>query len=1519
MPFGFDPRKIVLDNQLEKNKEVEEAVKKTLNFDEQKEKTETYLRKKSNIKGGLDIVQQIIREFKFEKKFGQDAYIDEKIKFNPEYRDKRLFTEEENKAYYTQSMKDMKGIMKGVKIDWKTFDNILPPLEDMNENQKRFFKKGKYAVDPTLESEYGIKEKKNIPVVTEKNGKLTTTSYGSVPFESDIGVIESINGAILSGLIKIPKGYANLSAMIMDWTGKENIKVDQSKVAQLERWWDQTLFGEIEERAESQARETAVGRITETLVQLIGGWKIVGSKADELTQTAFKMYNKAMSSVKKSKYLRTANNADGYKLAKEVSKWNSLSGKQKFIGVFVGGGVTGGLVYDAENIGTFGDLFFDDGELTALDRDGRESAKEDATRMLYNKLKFSGEMGFPIIPAVFGLGKIGKSILDGTVKRTANAGKFDKFVEKYIARPFRSRGPFPEEQFQAAQRLEGKKTSANLLATDYLRNIDEIVKNISKYSQSAAHNSGMTDELSEMIVTMINKGKLGVKNNKVMVKGFEGADLDNFYNSLVKKLKVDPEDATRLIDEMIAVHGSWAQFLNTVVKGKNLNVSTKEFINLMNDRIKNSLTTEYKIFADPSVRPMLEHGPSNDVLKEVAEIFMKSAKSNGKNLKFEDAELIVQDIVKNVRLDKNTASPIFKYEASDIAKEKALITKNIAENITGGGKFKPDKKGGLIQTEKNLKAFKKLFGEYTNANNIISNVTTDLAEIASRDRFYNVIKEGSEAMIKRGEIGIVYPTYNSARKAFGLDAEIIDASTGLRLPQKIGEQAYTVPINGMFTTKAIADGLKYGAANTMGSITKNIYYQYAIMIPKGLIQMGKTVGGPFTHARNFSSGAVTTVSLGNISLALTNPLFVLKSLKTAFNTLQPQILYRNKPGASRYIEKGGKQISLSDSQFADALKGEGGQSLYRFLLEEGMVNQSAIYRDVMGLIEDTAKTGFLQKMWNKLGKKTKGFLRAAQDMYVAEDDIWKIFNFLAEDFKINDAYAKALKNGTLKKLGKEMPNRLEIMKMATKNVREMLPNYAYVSEIVQASRRSPMGNFVSWPAEITRTSTNIAMVAKREMKDPILATIGMQRAVGFATTLGTLGPLAVWGGMQTYGFGKDKLMALREFVPWFSKDSTLIPVYEDGKYKYIDFSRAFFYDVVTSPFQTMFTEMNRRKAADEDDPVIPAMVVGLTKAIGRFIEPFVSESIWVGGVADIYMRGGVTKRGSRIWNDRDSEGDKIWKTIKHLTKVYSPGSNVQIMRLYAATTGKTLKGTQYDMSDELMGLLGLRAAPLDIPRSIEIMIGDFLKAERDERKLVYAGTLYGDPIEDDNKILSQYIFANNQRLETFNTMRRQYDAARTLGMSNKKIKEIFIARGQESLYENVRKNKFIPLGITEGMQDAYRRLSKKYNIKNPLSKKILKRLNKIEKKLYKQKLNQDYIIDEERYLFNKKSIIDRAIEILPLGKQSNAAPLEKTPQPVVNNAQMAQNVDPITGLTATQDRLLSPSDKAYYRNKNRTA
>ena len=40
-------------------------------------------------------------------------------------------------------------------------------------------------------------------------------------------------------------------------------------------------------------------------------------------------------------------------------------------------------------------------------------------------------------------------------------------------------------------------------------------------------------------------------------------------------------------------------------------------------------------------------------------------------------------------------------------------------------------------------------------------------------------------------------------------------------------------------------------------------------------------------------------------------------------------------------------------------------------------------------------------------------------------------------------------------------------------VRNNIPNYDYVSDFVQGLRKFPIGNFVSFPAEIARTGTNI--------------------------------------------------------------------------------------------------------------------------------------------------------------------------------------------------------------------------------------------------------------------------------------------------------------------------------------------------------------------------------------------------------------------------------------------------------------
>ena len=45
------------------------------------------------------------------------------------------------------------------------------------------------------------------------------------------------------------------------------------------------------------------------------------------------------------------------------------------------------------------------------------------------------------------------------------------------------------------------------------------------------------------------------------------------------------------------------------------------------------------------------------------------------------------------------------------------------------------------------------------------------------------------------------------------------------------------------------------------------------------------------------------------------------------------------------------------------------------------------------------------------------------------------------------------------------------------------------------------------------------------------------------------------------------------------------------------------------------------------------------------------------------------------------------------------------------------------------------------------------------------------------------------------------------------------------------KNKFKPLSISEGMEDAYEKIDKRYGAGNPLTKRVKKRIKKLEKKL----------------------------------------------------------------------------------------
>ena len=257
--------------------------------------------------------------------------------------------------------------------------------------------------------------------------------------------------------------------------------------------------------------------------------------------------------------------------------------------------------------------------------------------------------------------------------------------------------------------------------------------------------------------------------------------------------------------------------------------------------------------------------------------------------------------------------------------------------------------------------------------------------------------------------------------------------------------------------------------------------------------------------------------------------------------------------------------------------------------------------------------------------------------------------------------------------------------------------------------------------------------------------------------------------------------------------------------------------------------------------------------------------------------------------------------MKHAAYVNSPGSYPSLKRLYKSALGETVKGTRYEIPDELMGFFGFRQVPLDLNKTLNFKIQEFNREERGERNLIYKGTLTGDPVTDEDLIVKQFIKANEQRLEAFNKMRRIYDSVKVLGMRDKEIAKEFGERGAGGLYTFIRKNKFKPFTISNNMVQVYAQLAKEKGIPNVLTKKVQKRINRIIKKLYKQRLNQPFKIDVKDYVSEVVTETDT---------KTAQAPLPKTPMPKVG---MPPQINQQTGLTRTEAALLSPSEQQIAR------
>ena len=101
----------------------------------------------------------------------------------------------------------------------------------------------------------------------------------------------------------------------------------------------------------------------------------------------------------------------------------------------------------------------EDREDKKLDREERRDAQEDAERRLFNRLRFGAELGFPIMPVIYGGGKIAKMISSKGKELAYSNSRLARWVDRWIAQPFRSRSKYPRELAKEMRGVEGKESS----------------------------------------------------------------------------------------------------------------------------------------------------------------------------------------------------------------------------------------------------------------------------------------------------------------------------------------------------------------------------------------------------------------------------------------------------------------------------------------------------------------------------------------------------------------------------------------------------------------------------------------------------------------------------------------------------------------------------------------------------------------------------------------------------------------------------------------------------------------------------------------------------------------------------------------------------------------------------------------------------------------------------------------------------------------------------------------------------
>src|SRR5210317_1772794 len=904
----------------------------------------------------------------------------------------------------------------------------------------------------------------------------------------------------------------------------------------------------------------------------------------------------------------------------------------------------------------------------------------------------------------------------------------------------------------------------------------------------------------------------------------------------LKKKGLNQEGINNLFQ---TINGARNKFTELIEMSSNAPKDVAELKNLLGERTKEYLGNTYQIFEDKSSLPFINYKPTDEAVNKTKKFF------------------------------------------------KQVVTRDIngqkMDQVVGEGS----------------KVFRELYGKIEDPRFAIYNGMARLSGVARRNELLENLAKNDDQVKSAVSSGTKTGGAGEEGFFFSLDdVKNLKAERALPNQEIVALDDYLAPffkddfavnpLQGLYTSKAIAEGLGDSSKMFKGLFEPREgatgveelgtwVYRNLILAPKGVAQVAKTILSPVTHFRNLFSATGFSAANG---IMFENPKVVGQAFREAFGNLQ---------------------IGKSSKEQAEA---------YQKLLRLGVVNSQVQLGDIKNLLKDVrfGENLNIDKPLESMGKKLLGLgtrtakkgMKIAEDLYTAEDDLFKIANFAVERSRLKNAYAKAGREFTEEFLDKE----------AADIVRNTVPNYAYVSDTVRALRRLPLGTFMSFPSEILRTTTNIAHRSIKEINDPALRNIGFKRLAGLTTVL-AVAPIGIQSGMQAmYDVTNEELEAMKRYLPQWSKNSTILPIRDEdtGELKYIDFSHGNAYDVAIRPIQTLMN--NIQQGITDEQQLMPGLLKGMSEAAGELASPFISEAIYTQALLDLTTRGGRSKDGREIWTETQlatEPGQVISNSIGHLADAMMPFSYPTLKRIYNSALDKpSERGEFFELPDELLGFAGFRAVKLDPIKSMGFKLADYQRGLREARKLFTGGEeglLKGGP-KSPEQVLDRFIKANKGRFLVQQQMRKDLLAAEILGANDLDIRREFVDRQLSNDYIRLLRGKFAPYEVSDNIRRQFKEIEDTIGEPDPYQE-AFSTLRDVTLDLRSLSLDDDFdeFID---YNFYKEFL--PGFEGEPV---TQVPPLP--PQPMPNNNIIGQvqpqQLTTAQGLTPTELALLSPEEQ----------